>query len=997
MSIRTKLTIMFLAVALIPTLFVGSLTYTNFKHSIEEHHIEGLQNITFYKAERIETYFYGLKTNIETAQGFYNIKTNLPVLNRFANNPAKQEFLTAKKTLDAQLQHMQRVLGLSDIMLVNPSGKIVYKSNSKNFKNDFLNLLPDPEQKSFEEGSNKVYFSDVFLNKVNDNKLVMLITAPAYDSDGIFIGVIVFEVDMVPIFKIMQDVAGLGVTGEILLGKKVGNQIVYINPLRHDPGSVLNRSVNIGGKLGGPIQEAVQGKKGAGHLIDYRDKEVIAAWQYIPSLDWGIVAKIDAKEAFIDTTNLRNLTIIIMIITLVLCGIMAFSIAHSFSEPIKKLSYGAEIIGSGNLDYEIEINLKDEIGQLSKSLNKMTHDLKNVTASRNELNKEIAERKQVEEKLTTLYSSMTEGVVIHDIVYDESGKAVDYIIKDTNPAFSSITGLAKENAIGKKASELYATNQPPYLDIYSRVASSGNPESFETYFAPMGKHFSISVFSPGKGKFATVFQDITERKQSEKLLQESEEQLERAQKIAHLGSWELDLINNRLIWSDEVYRIFGLKPQEFAATYEAFLEAIHPEDRSIVDNAYSSSIREGRDNYEIEHRVINKSTGETRIVQEKCEHIRDKSGKIIQSIGMIQDITERREAEDSVVRAKEEWERTFNSVPDMIAILDDKHQIIQVNEAMSRRLGLKAEQCIGLPCYKCVHGLSEPPNFCPHSLTLKDGHQHIEEVYENKLGGYFLVSTTPLFDKKGKMIGDVHVARDITELKRAELELKRSNENLEQFAYVASHDLQEPLRMMASYSELLEKRYKDKLDKDANEFIEFIVDGAKRLQKLINDLLAYSRIGRTDKSAGEVDCNTILGKVINSMHAYMEESGAIITNDELPTLIGNESNFVQLFQNLIGNAIKFRKQEPPQVHISAKKENNEWLFSVKDNGIGIEPQYKDRIFLIFQRLHARVEYPGTGIGLSICKKIVETLGGKIWVESEYGKGSTFYFTIPAKS
>ncbi|OGS46229.1 MAG: hypothetical protein A2539_03010 [Elusimicrobia bacterium RIFOXYD2_FULL_34_15] len=333
----------------------------------------------------------------------------------------------------------------------------------------------------------------------------------------------------------------------------------------------------------------------------------------------------------------------------------------------------------------------------------------------------------------------------------------------------------------------------------------------------------------------------------------------------------------------------------------------------------------------------------------------------------------------------------------MIAILDDKHQIIQVNEAMSRRLGLKAEQCIGLPCYKCVHGLSEPPNFCPHSLTLKDGHQHIEEVYENKLGGYFLVSTTPLFDKKGKMIGDVHVARDITELKRAELELKRSNENLEQFAYVASHDLQEPLRMMASYSELLEKRYKDKLDKDANEFIEFIVDGAKRLQKLINDLLAYSRIGRTDKSAGEVDCNTILGKVINSMHAYMEESGAIITNDELPTLIGNESNFVQLFQNLIGNAIKFRKQEPPQVHISAKKENNEWLFSVKDNGIGIEPQYKDRIFLIFQRLHARVEYPGTGIGLSICKKIVETLGGKIWVESEYGKGSTFYFTIPAKS
>lgn len=239
-------------------------------------------------------------------------------------------------------------------------------------------------------------------------------------------------------------------------------------------------------------------------------------------------------------------------------------------------------------------------------------------------------------------------------------------------------------------------------------------------------------------------------------------------------------------------------------------------------------------------------------------------------------------------------------------------------------------------------------------------------------------------------------AKQAIEKKRAEEELKRSNENLEQFAYVASHDLQEPLRMMASYSELLERRYKGRLDTDADEFIGYIVDGAKRLQRLIHDLLAYSRVGRADIRFELIDCNSILGKVKSVMSRSIEEKKASISNDKLPNVMGNESNFFQLFQNLIGNAIKFHGEEPPRVHIGASMQSDEWVFSVKDNGIGIEPEYNERIFLIFQRLHGRDKYPGTGIGLSICKKIVETQGGRIWVESELGKGSVFYFTVPAK-
>jgi light-regulated signal transduction histidine kinase (bacteriophytochrome) len=238
------------------------------------------------------------------------------------------------------------------------------------------------------------------------------------------------------------------------------------------------------------------------------------------------------------------------------------------------------------------------------------------------------------------------------------------------------------------------------------------------------------------------------------------------------------------------------------------------------------------------------------------------------------------------------------------------------------------------------------------------------------------------------------MVHDITERKQMDDEIKRSNESLEQFAYVASHDLQEPLRVMSNYSQLLEKRYKGKLDKDADDFIGFIVDAARRMQKLISDLLEYSRLGRKENPVTEVDSNKLVDNVIKNLSETIKSTGATVTHGNLPVVNIPESGFMQLFQNLIGNALKFHGKEPLKITISAEKKDTEWKFGVHDNGIGIEPQYKDRIFQIFQRLHSLHEYPGTGIGLAICKKIVENHGGRIWVESEAGKGSTFYFTIP---
>ena len=240
------------------------------------------------------------------------------------------------------------------------------------------------------------------------------------------------------------------------------------------------------------------------------------------------------------------------------------------------------------------------------------------------------------------------------------------------------------------------------------------------------------------------------------------------------------------------------------------------------------------------------------------------------------------------------------------------------------------------------------------------------------------------------------VEQRTAELEKTTNELKRSNADLQQFAYWVSHDLQEPLHVIRGFLRLIEKRYREKLDEKGHEFIRVTIEGTKRMQELIRDLLEYSRVGTKAKEFKPTECSVVLDKTLFNLKVAIEESGAEVTYDVLPTVTADAIQLGSLFQNLIGNAIKFHGAEPPMVHVSAEKRDGEWLFSVRDNGIGIDPKFSERIFSVFQRLHTSDEYPGTGIGLAICKKIVERHGGRIWVESEPGKGTTFYFTIPDK-
>jgi PAS domain S-box-containing protein len=425
-------------------------------------------------------------------------------------------------------------------------------------------------------------------------------------------------------------------------------------------------------------------------------------------------------------------------------------------------------------------------------------------------------------------------------------------------------------------------------------------------------------------------------------------------------------------------------------------------------------------NHELVVRLSHKTTGEDRWVIFKSAVVFDNQHKPRLTVTILQDISARKKEEverlNLLLMVEGERRRVQNILDNVPGVVwetkvdsDNRTQnFVFVSDHVKQMLGYNPIEWIEDPDIGlkfthpddipyiteqliAIYGRDDKSGTMEYRVFHKDGHIVPIEA-----------SMSLLLDNDKKPIAIYGVFMDITERKQSEeklaryaLELQRSNEELQRFAYVASHDLQEPLRMIGSYLQLIESRYGDKLDADGHEFIGFAVDGANRMKSLITALLTYSRVETQAQNFVAVDCQHIVDEVKRFLVVTLEESEAVITNDPLPEIVGDERLILALFQNLISNAIKYRSENKLEIHIGAERQKDAWLFSVRDNGIGIESQYLERIFVIFQRLHPRSKYTGMGIGLAICKKVVERHNGHIWAESEIGKGTTFYFTIPA--
>lgn len=770
-----------------------------------------------------------------------------------------------------------------------------------------------------------------------------------------------------------------GNTGEYLIAVLNKDSIKYLVDFRYPKFKNFN-SVAYNSEYAEPMKYALAGNSGIMSGRDYRNIKVLAYCTYLQEFEWGLVTKMDISEVNVPFYRAGLFTLTVTLI-LILIGSYVFN--KEFSPVLKKI-IKSETRYRNLFEYSAVPIWEINAFRVKQYFDKLR------SSGISDFDPYFEERK---EELRDLISMIEIIGINHKSVIYSDDDSMDQILKNLLGYFNNDT-LEVFRKVFTSLTE--GINQ--YITEIN-FTISGEIRSYLAHISVMPGHES------DLSDIIISFVDITKHKESEALLLKNEARLKRSQEIAHLGSWELDLTSNQLTWTDEVYRIFGLTPGEFEATYEAFLEAIHPEDRSMVDNAYSQSIQDNLKTYDIEHKIIRRKTGEVRFVHEKCEHFRDESGRVIRSIGMIHDITDREKTEkdlkDSKVKLNLALENGKIGIWEWNLVTDEMFW----DERMENMFGLKP-------------GKFGKTYTAFENLINEEDISHIQKAIRNSLDNgspYQTVFRTKSKNGKTKFISSkalVHrnndgnpdiltgVCFDVTGLQegteklvtKLNEELLRSNKELERFAYITSHDLQEPLRMITSFTQLLAKQYGDKLDEKANEYIDFAVNGAKRMYDLLNGLLDYSRIHSKGNDFSHVDLMNVLENTLKNLSLKIEERKAVIRSDELPSVIGDESQMVHLFQNLISNSIKF-STDTPRIYISSKSEADHYVISVKDEGIGVEPQYFNKIFHIFQRLLPN-EFEGTGIGLAICKRIVERHGGIIWVESEFGKGSIFSFTIP---
>jgi PAS domain S-box-containing protein len=480
-------------------------------------------------------------------------------------------------------------------------------------------------------------------------------------------------------------------------------------------------------------------------------------------------------------------------------------------------------------------------------------------------------------------------------------------------------------------------------------------------------------------------------------LEASEERYRRIVETAEEGIWMVDENNDTVFVNRKMVTMLGYGERELLGQpFLRYVEAGPPAERA----------EELRRRGVVEQRDLKLRRRDGTVVWgiAVMSPIFDDGGRYEGALMMITDITERKRAEEALREAELRYRSLFEQSPDGVLVLDpETMKPREFNEAAARQLGYTPEEFAGLSVFDYEAMESAEDTKARLAKLRRQGRDDFETLHRTKTGEILNVFvTTKMVNIDGRR-GLYTIFRDLTPLKRAEqqlvataAELARSNRDLEQFAYAASHDLQEPLRMVSNYLQLLERRYGARLDGDAVEFLNYAVDGARRMAEMVQDLLNYSRVGSRGTPFAPTDLNAALDQALADLQVAVEETGARVTRDELPTVAADASQMRQLFQNLMGNAIKFRGPEPPQIHVGAERRGGEWRLAVRDNGIGIAPEFRDRIFGVFQRLHSRGEYPGTGIGLAICEKIVTRHGGRIWVEAEPGRGATFYFTLPAR-
>jgi PAS domain S-box-containing protein len=749
------------------------------------------------------------------------------------------------------------------------------------------------------------------------------------------------------------------------------------------------------------------GDSGSLFAPDYRTIPAIIVYRWLAERQLCLVVKIDQAEVLASLNAFSRTLFLSGILVLAAASILAIGLARSVTRPVRRLQAGVVRFGQGHLDPRLPETSGDELGLLAHEFNHMATTLAEKEAElrrhNEELDQLVQERtlslRQSEERFSKAFQASPAGLVIT--------RLADGCHIDVNNSYLNLLGYERDEIIGRTTVEVGVIPAEDRTKIVEALRRQGFVHNVEIGVSTRSGEIrqvlaSVERIELGdEACLLSIVYDITERKRAQEALLESEDKFKYVFEHSIIGK-SITYPSGELHVNQAFCDMLGYSLVELQT--QIWQHLTHPDDLELSQSAIAPLLAGEKDAVRFSKRYLHKN-GSIVWADVGTFLRRDQEGKPLYFMTTVSDITERKQAEDALHESETRFRALLESAPDAIVSVNRAGRIKLVNNRTESLFGYSREELLEQEIEILL-----PEHHHPSHRQHRAG--YISDPRTRPMGvGYQLMSRR----KDGREVpvevslspvetqGDLLVMaiiRDVSEQREAEAKLRHLNEalqhsnaELEQFAYVASHDLQEPLRMVSSYCQLLERRYKGQLDAKADKYIAYAVDGVRRMQNLINDLLAYSRVGTQGKAFEPTDCQAVLTQACANLAKTIQERGAQVEGEALPTVQADQEQLVRLFQNLIGNGLKFQGAAPPQVHVSAERRGPAWCFAVRDNGIGMEPADRERIFEIFQRLHSQTDYPGTGIGLAICKKIVERHGGRIWVESQPGQGATFYFTM----
>jgi PAS domain S-box-containing protein len=885
MTIRKKMILILLACTIIPMFFVGMLGYYHARKTLESLQIEELKIIADLKVQRIEDFYADQKRHIRIAQQRPTLKKSAAMLATFSGNFSSLTYETIRDELDQALKMYQPVYDFINVFMANREGKIVYVLDRASTRDLLGRALADLWGKSLVLRENRIQLSDIFASKSETGRFSMFFLAPIISDEGQFVGLAAFETDMAPIYELIQNTTGLGETGETLIAKKEGDQALYLNPLRHDPEAALRRKIVFGERYAIPVQEALKGNNGSGLSMDYRGRKVIAAWRYIPSLDWGMVAKIDLAEAFEPVTILRDFVLVLVIAVIVLSIFVAFFVAKSFSDPIQILQAGAEEIGRGNLDYKVTTDAKDEIGQLGRAFDQMTERLKAVTASRDELDKEIKGRRRVEKEL------------------EKSMNEVGERIKELNCLFEISRLLERRGLTLKEILQGIVKLIPPAWQHPEIVCAKIITEDHE---------FSTSNFEETKWALT--------------------------QKI---------IVNEKSVGALSAYYLEELPESDEGP----FLK----EERALI-NTIAERIG----------RIIERNKAQTALVESE-KRFRDLVEHSLTGISIIQN--------GKVVYQNPEQEKLLGPLPRPIKFTDtDSIHSDDIAKVDAFYQSIRTEKLpIGAMEFRFY-----PPGEKASRVNMKWVHCQASQI-----------------EYQGKDAVMVNMM-DMTKTKELEhlLTIQDKMASLGRVAAGIAHEIRNPLSGINIYLNTLKKlHHQDGSEEKVEQILKHVQSASIKIESVIRRVMDFAKPGEPKLTL--IDINEPIIDAISLTAVTMRKSGIkiekFLTND-LPRIAADKNLIEEMVLNLMNNAAEAMKtmETGKKIVVASFLEDGQIIIQVSDSGPGVPYGIRNKIF----DPYFTTKHEGTGIGLSLCHRIINDHGGSLTLSDSDLGGAEFRIEIP---